>query len=214
MYLPNQLGPYMLGHVDQAPQITGLPATSVVAAGTYSPVLSDATLRKFTASQQWGGNSFVITTGAQSAIGVALDGTNPQGDLEDINAMAIAYQVSGTLRVVDQSHTSLLEMNLSAVVGRANAATLTTITGVNACTNFISLPLIYNRSSKDEASASINTVVIIGNLNAGITYTGFPLIFGWVMLNAAGHSVTVEMFGSISAMKVTMPQHVFNVRSN
>lgn len=202
-----------MAHVDQAPQTVDLPATAAVAATVFSCVCSDPTLRPFTASRQYVNDSGTVSDNEQISLGVAIDGSNPQGDLEDINAMAIMVQVSGAIRVRKLTGANALNGHIVANVGRNNAATVVGISSENACTNYMQIPIIQQLNSANVISASINTCVIIGNFDAGITYTGFPLLFGWTILNQAGEDQTWGLQASMSVMKVVKPQHLFDLRS-
>lgn len=214
MYQPNALGPYMLAHVDALPNATAFPAGSAVAGTLFSPVTVDATVRAFTASQQFANNSVAVGVGQQTSFGVAVDGSNPKGDLEDINAMAVAYQIVGYCRIRDATGVAPMNVNIGLNIGRADDATLNDITGKNLCANYMSVPITQHALGQQIAGASVQTVVLVGNFNAGITYSGDPIIVGWTVMNEASGTQTFSVAASLSIMKLTQVQHVFELRSN
>lgn len=206
MYRPNRIGPWHLCHIDQAPKTGTMHADTETTDLLFKPAVPDTTIRTLSASRHFQVTTPAIDAQKQCAVGVAVKGDNPLGELTDINASAVIYTVSGHCRILDGTGVGPPNFgNLMFGVGRNVSGSLTELTaGANPCDNWMLVPCDALMQGQNVQHASINTQVLIGNFDAGVTYKEEPIIFAWIIHNGSNAaSNTFRVACSISVLKYT-----------
>lgn len=200
MYRPNRIGPHPLLNIDRAPKAYGS-ITTFQAINVISPVLPDATIRESTASRQFNGTLTGLTSGAQFAIGIAVDGSNPIGELAGEDDPGMVISMSGYMWL---KHSSSNNAPPHVVLARNDAAALATSPAVNPCANYQMIPTDNSGvDGKDSffSWASFNRTVLLGNYDGAITYSGDPLILAWVYQNPDAGTLNLVFEGMLTLHK-------------
>lgn len=199
MYRPNRIGPWICGNAETVPWDPGVTLTGVIDDVLWPKI--GAGVESVSAPTEFNYQSiftetrtFTSTQKHAWALGVLVSGVNPE---PDNNIMwAIAGDCTIFLGTGDQSsHIGCVIAKLDATPSDPDA--LITIT------DYIKLPLLTRlKSATTNLEASINTQVLVGNIDGKTTsQSNLPMFIGWYFKSNIAAGYTVSISASISAHK-------------
>jgi len=210
MYRPNRIGPWMLAHLDQAPFNFGTLPSGSQTLDKFRPFCPDTTIRTTTASRSFYGNSeATMAERTAQSVGVAINGEHPAGeDLAAAGDRGFMLTVAGSLLVSGQDAAE--QTSCQVLIGRCNTATLFDPTVQhNDCPNWIAIPSQY-AANNDGMVCTVNTAVIFGNWDGGITVSDNPIIAAFRFANTGQATAQYEFSGSMCVHKYSQDLHVFD----
>lgn len=192
MYRPNRIGPWPMVNPDRAPYSFGTIATGQSEV-VIAPVTPDQTIRDSTASRQMNGTFSVVPVNGNNSVAIALNGSNPLGDLEGEGDLAVQFECFGSIR---WRSTGTNHGFAQPFIARNDAATLAAEPLFNAAANYQFLPVSAHIVSIDGGQMSFKHSFILGNFDGTITYTSDPLLLGVSFQN--NHSSTIPIAYNMS----------------